>query len=1641
MPREIHQLAKNLFRYLRELVGLRTTKIRDLGRYRSHIWLSDIPTGDPLFPECSTAAGFIAGDDTDEAQEPTTWLRIRRPDKPLVSQPIGCDGWFDASALEDDSTEPALFPEVFDQPYEVAPGDDIENAVARPRRLVDHPEVVAAWRHYLETSWHPWRVKFDRWKRVHDLYSKLFEIWNENERRPEEYELLLGIGVVTGRHPEGENIRRPLIVARAEIAFDTQSSELRVVPSAEGPQYALEYDFLNGILPPAGILTEVERDAAAISSIWRRTALLPVLRTFFESLPPEVNHMTVSESLECPSLNADLMQLAISPVVIFRRRKMRALMETLKALEDHFGEQSAIPDILRQILGGQDRDGNLANEPSLSSALSDSEVLFPLVSNDEQDRIIHRLGNRPGILVKGPPGTGKSHTIVNLIGHFLALGMRVLVTSQTRRALEVLQQKIQDDAPELLPLTVSLLGEDATSRQSMDQAVDGILERLDDFDEEGIEQRVQNAEAQRHRLQSKLEELRTAQRNFRQSDFRSSGVPGTKYEGTVQSIGERLSSERGRFQWFTDDADPLQDPPLNAEELDELCLLYDNHKDNLEEVLNLQLPGIEDLPNAECFATACQALRMSKQSFDSLDHDGGSAISQAMSCLPADELDNLADAVHAAARLSPRIRGSSVEWADAVVRDLVWGIDEHWLSLQALMIESLSKIDVGPNAGCNAEFHCPVEVRLDQQLADATSLLSFFHSGRTLRFAFFRGGSIRRLSYLWKKCRFDGYRCDTQETVEALVRHLTTLSLLEGIEHEWKGICAAAQGTVRERVATYRTWAEVLNQAIDIGKKLASTLHHSSELDTVLTDTEVSVDYLAQLHREVRDAKILHSHRTAQEELKRLTTQIRQKAAASSQHPVLHQLIDTIQPTINAEKYSRSLLELADLRDKKRSAVRCQELDHRLRRAMPILADQLANDETRAQLRPSLADVSAAREWKIASNWIQQAACPTEQQNAEDISSTEASLRRATAELIAAKAWQNTVLALNADPQLREYMMAWKYAGEDVGGGTGDHAETFRRQAREYLLHSRRGIPVWIMPMHRVAEQIAFDGPQFDVLIVDEASQIGPEGLFLPCLANQSIIVGDEEQISPDVVGVRTADVLSLMQQHLEGVPFGERLLPTRSLFSFLRIHFRKQVTLREHFRCVPEIIRFSNQLCYRNSLVLLRRYASDRLVPIQTRHVIDGYRRGRGANVVNEPEAAAVAVQLARCLRDPRYHGKSFGVICLQGKAQAQLIQQMVLEYVGPDPFKDDATRLRCGDAYDFQGDERDVVFLSLVAASSGDARNAPLTRKTFRQRFNVAASRARDQMWLFHSVTVAELNPNCMRRRLLEYCLRPPATQHSGVDVESLRRAAADPHSRIGNAPEPFDSWFEVDVFLVLVDQGYDVIPQFEVAGRRIDLVVNDAVAVECDGDAFHGIDEYDQDMARQRMLERCGWPFVRIRGSEFYGARERAIEKLFADLAARKVMPATSHSSSSDPTAESQAISGADCLIELGRRVAESRPSAGDNDEHVDSREMSKEDLGLEDAPQQVRHEEAPVAETFHDDRMNGNVAAPDHAPLTPDATETFNVLRNASDAIGAVLLSVQTGWPPGRCRAALDELCERGLVDVVQIGRQSRFRPRE
>ena len=286
-------------------------------------------------------------------------------------------------------------------------------------------------------------------------------------------------------------------------------------------------------------------------------------------------------------------------------------------------------------------------------------------------------------------------------------------------------------------------------------------------------------------------------------------------------------------------------------------------------------------------------------------------------------------------------------------------------------------------------------------------------------------------------------------------------------------------------------------------------------------------------------------------------------------------------------------------------------------------------------------------------------------------------------------------------------------------------------------------------------------------------------------------------------------------------------------------------------------------------------------LVPV---YVEKGYQNTN--NKVNEPEAEAIVAKLLECLKDPAYDKRpdgrpcTFGIISLLAEDQAKYIEKLIRDRIAKGEITEkeiEERRIECGDAYKFQGDERDVMFLSMVRALNPNELNdtvAPLVDQGARRRFNVAASRARDQMFLFHSIPLESFgNRNDWRFKLLNW-FYDPKKEELNAGRDALMR-----EFRSGRA-----SQFSLDVGNLLIDRGYQVIPEYPVIGYRIDLVVQgdeSRLAVECDGDQYHTLENWEEDDQRERQLRRAGWEFWRVTGSAFYRHKEKALDSLWKKL----------------------------------------------------------------------------------------------------------------------------------------------------------------
>jgi very-short-patch-repair endonuclease len=168
------------------------------------------------------------------------------------------------------------------------------------------------------------------------------------------------------------------------------------------------------------------------------------------------------------------------------------------------------------------------------------------------------------------------------------------------------------------------------------------------------------------------------------------------------------------------------------------------------------------------------------------------------------------------------------------------------------------------------------------------------------------------------------------------------------------------------------------------------------------------------------------------------------------------------------------------------------------------------------------------------------------------------------------------------------------------------------------------------------------------------------------------------------------------------------------------------------------------------------------------------------------------------------------------------------------------------------------------------------------YRKRYNVAASRAKDQLWVVDSLDAAnDLKPGDIRKRIIDYSLNPSAFENINEEIEKKS-----------------ESPFEAAVARTLASRGFHLVQQWKVGGAyRLDMVAvcgKKCVAIECDGERWHsGEAKIREDMERQTILERIGWRFIRIRGSEYYRNPDATMERVILELGGYGIEPEDQYS----------------------------------------------------------------------------------------------------------------------------------------------------
>ena len=1095
------------------------------------------------------------------------------------------------------------------------------------------------------------------------------------------------------------------------------------------------------------------------------------------------------------------------------------------------------------------REGTPGEFDRLDASYRPQDILAPLLSDSSQLKAICAVDAGRDLVLEGPPGTGKSQTITNLIAHSLAKGKTVLFVSEKLAALEVVHRRLSSIG--LGPFCLELHSSKARKTDVLQQLGKSLAISAQRTADDWAREADRLAQ-----LRQSLNELVDSLHHEHQNGFTVFAATGT----CIAHTGQAPSA----MPW----SDPLMHDRADLDRLDETARRMASLAGALQTLEGhpLSLIGQTDwspswqdalLQAVQSLDTAIRTLQEKSPALATLTGQASTGLS-----LPAyAALDQLADVL----LLAPSVPAGLARQAhDPQARMRVHALAQHGLARNAHWQQ------IG--TGWTAQVATLNAAELQAQWAQAQS----------------DWWPKSRLAQRAVTGRLSGFRSDSQRPSEADVQALLApLAALNEEDRVLRALQPDAEALLQEsfvglqtdwaRLAGHEWWAGQFTDAVvrvagaDLGR--VGPLHQA--LGPLVSDQRAALAESGQAGRallEYRNAwREFTQKRDALETLARPTAPLQGPADAPG-------ALERIQGILSAWQASRRLLQPWCLWRN----VREQAMDQGLQGLVVSLESGAV----------PLGQVAMHFKFSYCSWWLKK----TIDSDPVLRGFSSADHARKIREFQAADARFQTLT--------EDYIVATlsgripSISGAAVGPDSelGRLRRELQKQRRQMpvrqLVHGLPTLlprlkPCLLMSPLSVAQYLDAGYAPFDLVVFDEASQIPVwDAVGAIARGRQLVVVGDPKQLPPTSFFSKSSDP--------EGGAGDEQVEDLESILDECLGAGMNRLSLQWHYRSRHEsLITFSNVNYYESSLVTFPSpVTNDSAVRFErVQGVYD-----RGGSRTNRAEADAIVEGISAHYLAPRNKPLTLGVVTFN-QTQQLLIETLLDARRRSNPELDRAIAASAQEPLfiknleNVQGDERDVIFFSITygpdAAGKTTMNFGPLNGEGGQRRLNVAISRAREAVVIYSTLMPEQIDLARVRaagvrdlKHYLEFAIKG-------------YRALAEQSLPTGQEP---DSPFEVAVIRLLRNQGWEVHPQVGCSGYRIDLGVVDPRApgrylagIECDGATYHSAaTSRDRDRLRQHVLEGLGWKILRIWSTDWWLNPEGEIDKISQRLKAMLELP---------------------------------------------------------------------------------------------------------------------------------------------------------
>lgn len=1303
---------------------------------------------------------------------------------------------------------------------------------------------------------------------VRNLFDTLYNKYLVLDRDSDTLELVVANGLVK---VPNEDICYPILLKKVNFSIDTEKNIISITDASDNDFITQEL-YLNFLAEVENINLDkvfyledkiVENNIHPIS---KNDTIKDFFREFIHNLNPRAQFI---EDLDKKNKES-VITIEWKPILFIRKKddgKVEAINNIIKDIENG-GE---IPEYLSELVGviGSDKR---AVEPI-------PDILFTKETNNEQIEIIKSLYSHRAVVVQGPPGTGKTHTIANLLGHFLAEGKNVLITSQTKKALDVLKEKIPTDIQDLC---ISMLDDDSSD---LGNSVESISEKLGYLNLETLKNEYEEIENQRNELKEDIKNIKRKIFNIKYQE--SHPIIYNNESITLREAGEFLRKNQRELDRIPGIVSSGVTCPINNENL---AFLKSGYKKSVsreeEKEIELGLNKVSDFWTLEEFK---EMLENKKEIMSRLDlllknkkyhiNDNLFYVDDKM-LIDLDKFKNYSGIE----KIIPEDLKSIEDWKkDVCIAGTENSGDRKiWLEF----IKDIRRLYYLTNMTKDQLFKKEV-VYKDIDVSTAKKLIIGLKKGIERPGFFFKHRLRKARKQISDKVTINNRILETLYDCNVALEYTTLIELKENTKNTWNILMTgnsllenSNNKNLYKQLYSYADQMEYLLNWYDREKK--TFLHkienagfeklniNKTEGNPIYVDEVNQIfDFIPSLEELIAIGKIALEYREV--DIKRSEYLVKIEDIIKENSHLGREIKNAILNE-NIDKYSETLEKLRVLSEKEVLYKKYKDLLHNVKAVANSWGEELEN----GLFNEKIENIYNVWRYKQISQKLKELAeKPYFNLQADILEKTE-ELKKLTIDLVTKKAWYNIIKFLEEKDNLAisQALKGWKQTVQKIGKGTGKNTNIHKKNAKEKMLLCQKVVPAWIMPLNKVFDTLNPVENKFDIVIIDEASQSDISSLILLYMAKKVIIVGDDKQVSPSDVGVNIDKINMFRKKYIKGKVANDDLYGIRSsLYSIVSTTFQP-ISLREHFRSVPEIIGYSNKTSYDNQILPLRDSNSSILKPAIIDYKVNGRRDEKSK--INRIEAETIVSLIEACLAMKEYKNSTFGVISLLGDEQAELIQDLIVKRIPATEIENH--KILCGNSASFQGDERDIMFISLVD-SSEENKSLRLVGEgvegAIRKRYNVAISRAKDQLWIVHSIDKNNLKEGDLRKELFEY-------------IDSLKENVFD-KTAIENITA---SDFENEVARHLLEKNYTIKQKWRVGSYDIDMVAiydDKKIAIECDGKTLnHTEEEVIANLEEQEILERCGWKFIRVRASEYFRNPEKAIKDLIIQLDDKGVYP---------------------------------------------------------------------------------------------------------------------------------------------------------